>query len=48
MNYYILNCDGTKWGLLTKEGFDSMVNIEIYKQIKLYDNDLNFVGIGLY
>ena len=44
-NYYILNYEGTKWGLID---IKSLINIEIYKKVNLYDENLNFFGVGLY
>lgn len=44
MKYYKLNYNGTAWGLIDIK----LVNISDYKQVKLYDDSLNFVGMGLY
>lgn len=44
MKYYKLNYTGTKWGLIDINKID----INDYKKIDLFDNDLNFIGIGLY
>ena len=41
MNYYKLT-NGIKWVLATN------ININDYKQIKLYDDNLEFYGMGLY
>lgn len=43
MKYYRLNYNGTKWELLGKHYAK-----RDYKQIKLYDDNLQFIGIGLY
>ena len=42
--YYKLNYSGTAWGLIDIE----KVDISGYNQIKLYDEKLNYIGIGLY
>lgn len=42
--YYKLNYSGTTWGLIDISKIDK----SSYKQIKLYDNNLKFIGIGLY
>ncbi len=42
--YYKLNYSGTAWGLIDIE----KVDIFDYNQIKLYDEKLNYIGIGLY
>ena len=44
MKYYKLNYSGTKWGLIDP----SKVDLEDYNQVKLYDDKMNLVGIGLY
>lgn len=45
VKYYILNYEGTKWGLAD---IKSIHNLDMYKKIKLYDDNLKFIGIGLY
>ena len=44
MKYYKLNCYGTKWGCIDI----NKVDVNDYKQINLYDDNLEFIGIGLY
>ena len=43
MIYYRLT-NGTSWNLVDTNN----VNIDDYKQIKLYDDNLEFYGMGLY
>ena len=43
MKYLKLNSSGTKWININYD-----INISDYKQVKIYDDNLNFVGIGLY
>ena len=43
MKYLKLNSSGTKWINICNN-----INISDYNQVKLYDDNLNFVGIGLY
>lgn len=40
----MLNRTGTNWDLIDV----SKINIDDYKQINLYDDNLDFKGIGLY
>ncbi|MDQ1341323.1 MAG: hypothetical protein QG567_2481 [Campylobacterota bacterium] len=44
MRYYKLNRNGTNWDEINI----LEINIDDYKQIDLYDDDLKFKGIGLY
>ncbi len=44
MKYYKLNSAGTNWDLVDV----SNINIDDYRQISLYDNNLDFTGTGLY
>lgn len=44
MKYYKLNFAGTAWGAIDT----AVINLSDYKQIKLYDDNLVFIGMGLY
>ena len=44
MNYLKLNGSGTKWDIIDVNKID----LKDYNQVKLYDEKINFVGIGLY
>ena len=49
MKYYKLNNIGTKWGLIVNNNdLEFSLKYGNYKQIELYDEKLNFIGIGLY
>jgi hypothetical protein len=49
MKYYKLNNSGTKWGLIANNNdLEFSLKYGNYKQIELYDEKLNLIGIGLY
>jgi hypothetical protein len=49
MKYYKLNNTGTKWGLIANnDDLEFSLKYGNYKQIELFDEKLNFIGIGLY
>mgnify|MGYP003649686973 CR=1 FL=1 len=47
MKYYKLNRQGTKWDELSEQDTIVCKTLDLHS-IKLYDDDLNYKGIGYY